>query len=65
MEQAYLGQEVVVGGVLSAYIDDYVTNTVNDRTWYDGIGYVLVPEPATWIMLILGAIGIAFYSRKK
>jgi hypothetical protein len=25
----------------------------------------VVPEPATWIMLVLGAMGIAFYSRKK
>jgi hypothetical protein len=25
----------------------------------------VVPEPATWIMLVLGAMGIAIYSRKK
>jgi hypothetical protein len=25
----------------------------------------VVPEPATWIMLVLGAMGIAFYARKK
>lgn len=66
MNQAYLGQQLVVGGVLTAYIDDYASaNTVNKRTWFDGIGYQAVPEPATWIMMVLGAMGIALYSRKK
>ncbi|MEY4387945.1 MAG: hypothetical protein RLY20_3228 [Verrucomicrobiota bacterium] len=42
--QAALGQTVANGsGSIPVYIDDYAPNTtVNNRTWYDGVGYALV-----------------------
>jgi len=51
-----------IGGILW-------TKAIDVDKWYqfsesDG-KLTVVPEPATWILLILGAMGIAFYSRKK
>ena len=44
---ASLGLVVAAGGQIDVYIDDLANaGTVNRRTWYDGVGYVLVPEPA-------------------
>jgi hypothetical protein len=42
--QADLGQAAADGsGNLSVFIDDYAPDTtVNNRTWYDGVGYALV-----------------------
>ena len=35
------------------------------NTWINVDNVQFVPEPATWIMLMLGAMGIAFYTRRK
>lgn len=52
--QIYLGQ--VIGTEISAFIDDdAAAPSGSNRTWYDGIGYEAVPEPAT-----LGLLGMAF-----
>jgi hypothetical protein len=66
--QAYLGTEgvgVTTGNVtIKAYIDDDPAHTYqNWRTWYDGIGYRAVPEPATIALLGLG--GLALLRRKR
>jgi hypothetical protein len=60
--QADLG---AVTGVTSVdvWIDDLPTNSSNERTWYDGVGYEVVPEPATLILLGLGALA-AIRNRK-
>lgn len=42
----YLGRTIVGNdGLLRVYINDG-TGSVGSRTWYDGIGYAPVPEPA-------------------
>jgi hypothetical protein len=62
--QAAVGTAVAdANGEAKVYIDDYVLSggipptgaqTVNNRTWFDGVGYELVPEPATLVVLFLG-----------
>jgi hypothetical protein len=37
----------------------------NQRTWYDGVGYSLVPEPATGALLGLGALIGMFGIRRR
>jgi hypothetical protein len=54
-----IGQTTVSGGTLSVYIDDWpasATGTSNDRTWYAGIGYAAVPEPASGALVVLGTV---------
>jgi hypothetical protein len=59
-------------GEARVFIDDYVLTggappagpqTVNNRTWYDGVGYELVPEPSTATMLLV--TGIALAARRR
>jgi hypothetical protein len=51
--QASLGQ--VTGTSISVFVEDAPAANGNNRTWYDGIGYE-VPEPATMVILSLGAL---------
>jgi len=54
-----LGQVVVTGGaVVNVYINDKNGNATT-RTWYEGVGYELVPEPSSLAMLGLGSLLIA------
>jgi hypothetical protein len=51
--QASLGQ--VTGTSISVFVEDGPATNSTQRTWYDGIGYS-VPEPATMVILGLGAL---------
>jgi hypothetical protein len=55
--QAYLG--TVTGTSINVYIDDEAAHmTYDKRTWYDGVGYEVVPEPSTIAMLGLGVLAL-------
>jgi len=72
--QALLGTAVAdAGGTAKVYVDNYVlsggvpptgTETVNNRTWYDGVGFELVPEPTALVMLLFGMPALMF-GRKR
>lgn len=62
-----VGQANVTGGSLDVYIDDWpasATGSSNDRTWYQGIGYELVPEPSTSLLGALGALTLLLRRRR-
>jgi hypothetical protein len=63
--QIALGQ--TTGANVTAYIDDMgATQTAfNERSWYDGIGYALVPEPATGSLAIVVMAGLAATMRRR
>lgn len=54
----YLGvTQADTSGQITVYIDDLPSTIgANNRTWYDGLSYELVPEPSA---LALGALGLA------
>ncbi|MES2439128.1 MAG: hypothetical protein V4584_08670 [Verrucomicrobiota bacterium] len=55
--QASLGQVVVSNGSTQVFIDDYSpVTTVNNRTWFDGVGYELIPEPSSALLGLFGAV---------
>jgi hypothetical protein len=60
-----LGQETVIGGsAINFFIDqDGTTSGGTDRTWYDGVGYEVVPEPSS--MALLGLGGLALILRRR
>jgi hypothetical protein len=72
---ATLGYAVADGnGEARVYIDDYVLTggappngpqTVNNRTWYDGVGYELVPEPTSVILFGLALSAVLIVRRKS
>jgi hypothetical protein len=48
-----LGQVVVTGGTVNAYVDRNVLgNSTQNRVWYDGLGYELIPQVGTQITYI-------------
>jgi MYXO-CTERM domain-containing protein len=63
--QANLGQ--VTGTGFSVFVDDDPAMADgNQRTWYDGIGYSVIPEPTSATFLGLGALlGILALRRRK
>jgi hypothetical protein len=74
--QASLGTAVADGsGQIQVFIDDFsfeglaVPPTgpahVNHRTWYDGVGYSLVPEPSTLTLGLLGGMSLLIARRRK
>lgn len=68
--QASLGQATVSGGTgtISVFVDDYANpGTVNNRTWYDGVGYAVstVPEPSSIALASLGVAGLLIFRRRK
>lgn len=68
--QASLGQATVSGGVgtIQVFIDDYANpGTVNNRTWYDGVGYAVsaVPEPSTFALAGIGLAGLMIFRRRQ
>ena len=68
--QASLGQAVVSGGTgtIQVFIDDYANpGTVNNRTWYDGVGYTVaaVPEPSAFALIGLGLTGLLTFQLRN
>lgn len=63
--QIALGQ--VTGTSVAVYIDDMGAGqtTQSERTWYDGIGYAVIPEPASAALLIFGAMGATLATRRR
>jgi hypothetical protein len=62
--EAALGTAVAdSAGQINVWIDDYaVGRTTFVRTWYDGVGFALVPEPSTAMLALVGA---AIFLRRK
>ena len=55
----------VTDGTLSIYVDDlHAVNDSDERTWYAGIGYELVPEPSSALLGALGAIALLVRRRR-
>jgi hypothetical protein len=55
--QAYLGTAVADGsGNINIFIDDAPGNA--NRTWYDGVGHQLIPEPGVAMLGALGLLGL-------
>jgi hypothetical protein len=40
-------------GEIRVWIDDFANTTAGNRTWYDGVGYALVPEPSALVLASL------------
>ncbi|MCG8584710.1 MAG: PEP-CTERM sorting domain-containing protein [Pirellulales bacterium] len=68
---ANIGQATVSGG---STVNVFVDNTIGDsigiadftRTWYDGVGFeVVVPEPSTALLAVLGLIGFVMRRRRR
>jgi hypothetical protein len=68
--QFFLGTAVVdVTGNLNVFIDNQVIvnsggtpSVTNSRTWFDGVGYELIPEPSS---ALLGMLGMTFLLRRR
>ncbi len=62
--QAYLGQ--VSGTSFNVFLDDD-PNMVdgNQRTWIDGVGYSVVPEPTSMALIGMGLLSFLVASRAK
>lgn len=58
--------QVVTDGTLRVYIDDFpalgTSNSADARTWYDGVGYELIPEPSA---ALLGGLGLLALLRRR
>jgi hypothetical protein len=58
--------QVVNDGTLEVFIDDFPalgnSNNSDARTWYDGIGYEVIPEPS---VSLLGALGALMLLRRR
>ena len=49
----------VTDGTLSVFVDDLpASNDADERTWYTGIGYEVIPEPSTVVLGALGALAL-------
>jgi len=60
-----LGQSNVVGGSsIDVFVDNLVGSGTNNRVWYDGVGYELIPEPSSALLVGLSA-GIGLLRRRR
>jgi len=56
-----LGTQTVTNGQLQFEIDG--SSLTSDRTWYDGVGFSVIPEPSALALLSVGLLG-AFRRRR-
>ena len=56
---AHMGTVYYGGSATPIYIDDLANTSNGNRTWYDGVGYQLIPTPATLTLLSLAGFGVA------
>ena len=62
--QAHLGS--VTGTGFSVFVEgDLSMTSFDQRTWYDGIGYAVVPEPASAALFGLGALVFVLRRRRS
>ncbi len=61
--QVYLGTATAdENGLIHIYIDDLENTPNTNRTWYDGVGYELIPEPS---VALLGTFGLPALLRRR
>lgn len=68
LQQAVLGIATAdASGNILIYIDDLADPTVSttQRTWYDGVGYSLVPEPSAWLLAVGLAAGVSLLAGRR
>jgi hypothetical protein len=55
-----------INGNVVVYVDDFVATTVNNRTWYDGVGFssAAAPEPASLSLAGIGAASLLLRRRR-
>ncbi len=58
-----LGQATVSGGSSINVLIQQLGNGSGSRTWYDGVGYEVVPEPSAALLIGLG--GLALLRRRR
>ena len=70
LHAALIGQATVSGGSAINIFTDHsqstagTTSTAQVRSFYDGVGYELVPEPSTTALLGLGGLALIFRRRR-
>lgn len=57
-----LGPVTASGTTINVFVDNLTGGGGNNRTWYDGVGYEVVPEPST---ALLGGIGLLVLLRRR
>ena len=59
---------MVDDGTLEVFIDDFAaagtSGNSDSRTWYDGVGYELVPEPSASLLGAMGTLTLLLLRRR-
>jgi hypothetical protein len=61
--QVNLGQ--VTGTSINVFVEDAPATSNNERTWYDGIGYSIIPEPSSLALAGMGVAAMLIFRRRK